>query len=233
MNQRPVIAIGNFDGVHLGHRAIVEKACELAQGGPVIAVTFDPHPATVLRPGTEMPRLTSVDEREWLLLRAGANRVATLPVDRGLLSMSPEEFIDWLITHHIGPTPLAFVEGPDFSFGKGRAGDAALLEKIGQRTGFTTSVVSAVQMAMIDQTVVPVSSSFIRWLLSNGRVLDARRCLGRAFALEGVVVKGEQRGRTNGESERRFARWSATADGRRVCGRLFDRRRKHPQRRRD
>jgi riboflavin kinase/FMN adenylyltransferase len=198
MNQRPVIAIGNFDGVHLGHRAIIAKARELAHGAPVVAVTFEPHPATILRSGVELPRLSDPAEREWLLLRAGVDRVATLPVDRGLLSMLPEEFIAWLIDKHIQQMPAAFVEGPDFRFGKGRLGDAALLEKIGQQSGFATHVVGAVQMAMIDQTVAPVSSSFVRWLVGNGRVFDAARCLGRAFALEGVVVRGDQRGRTIG-----------------------------------
>lgn len=198
MNDRPVIAIGNFDGVHLGHRAIVEKARSLAQSAPVIAVTFEPHPVSLLRPGSEPLRLTDAQDREWLLLQAGANKVVTLAVDRALLSMQPEAFISWLIETQIGGTPQAFVEGPDFRFGKDRAGDAAVLEKIGQEIGFSASVVSPVQMALIDQTVIPVSSSLVRWLLANGRVLDVARCLGRAHAIESIVVKGEQRGRTIG-----------------------------------
>jgi riboflavin kinase/FMN adenylyltransferase len=192
-----VITVGNFDGVHVGHRAILARAAEFARARqvPVKAVTFEPHPAAVLRPGHEPPRLSAADEKSQLLRGAGADEVVVLRPDAALLALSPLEFIGRLAAEH---RPLAFVEGVDFRFGKARAGDVAMLDAFGRAQGFDTVIVPDAEVALSDHTLVAVSSSLIRWLLRHGRVADAARCLARAFALRGPVVKGDQRGRTIG-----------------------------------
>lgn len=197
MKRRCVITIGNFDGVHLGHRKIVAHAAARAQeaGAIVKVLTFDPHPASVLRPGHEPLRLTSLQEKCELLRNAGADEVIVLAPTRELLALEPRSFIAKLVADH---DPVAFVEGIDFRFGRGRAGDVMMLRTLGNELNFQTILVPDEEVAMSDHLLAPVSSSLIRWLLSHGRVVDASIALGRAFALRGKIVKGDQRGRTLG-----------------------------------
>ncbi|MEX2218909.1 MAG: riboflavin kinase, partial [Phycisphaerales bacterium] len=186
-----------FDGVHRGHAAIVARARALARerSARVIALAFDPHPASVLRPGTEPARLTTFAQRERLLKAAGADEVIRLTPEPRLLGMSPEEFVRDVL----GPLrPVAVVEGPDFRFGKGRAGDLCTLAALGRAAGFDVHTVEPVEVALSDHTVAPASSTLVRWMLSHGRVTDAARLLGRAYELEGEVVRGDQRGRELG-----------------------------------
>jgi len=194
------MTVGNFDGVHVGHRAILSRAAGVAREKHVAvkAVTFDPHPAAVLRPGHEPPRLSTAEEKVELLRSAGADGVVVLRPDAALLALSPAEFVGRLVAQH---RPIAFVEGVDFRFGKGRAGDVATLEALGMRGAagsFQTVVVPDAEVALSDHTLVPVSSSLVRWLLRNGRVADAALCLGRPVGLPGSVVEGERRGRAIG-----------------------------------
>ena len=197
MPQRSVVTVGNFDGVHVGHRAIVARARQVADehDAAVVAITFDPHPAAVLRPGAQPPRLTDLAERIALLREAGADAVRVIEPTRELLSQLPRQFIERLGAEH---APLAVVEGPNFRFGKDRAGDVRTLAELGRAMSFETIVVDPVETPLLDQLVAPVSSSLVRWLLAGGRVADAARCLGRGYALTAPVVKGAQRGRTLG-----------------------------------
>ncbi|MEM9883422.1 MAG: bifunctional riboflavin kinase/FMN adenylyltransferase [Planctomycetota bacterium] len=195
--QPSVLTLGNFDGPHVGHRAILRRARELAApaGASVVAVTFDPPPVRLLRPGAEPPQITTIAERTARLRDAGADAVEVLSVTPELLGKSAEGFVADLVERF---APVAVVEGPDFRFGHRRAGDMDLMAELGKRYGFTAVVVPPVEAVLGDQTVQTVSSSLVRWLVGRGRVEDAAACLGRPFALTAEVVKGEQRGRTIG-----------------------------------
>ncbi len=196
MRTRSVLTIGNFDGVHLGHRAIVSRARELAAGGArVTALTFDPHPAAVLRPGTQPPVLAPIARRVDALMQAGADQVHLLKPTADLLSQSPDAFVARLVEEF---APVAIIEGMDFHFGKGRAGNIDTLRQLGAARGFSVEAVPGVEVVLSDQLRTVVSSSLVRWLIGRGRVADAGRCLGRPYALETTIVRGEQRGRTIG-----------------------------------
>lgn len=190
-----VLTIGNFDGVHVGHAALVARARLTSPDAKVVALTFDPHPAAVLRPGSEPARLTTFDERRRLLREAGASEVVRLEPTRELLSMSPGEFIARLVAKY---APSAFVEGADFRFGHGRAGDIGALVELGREHGFEVITVPPVEAILGDHTVVAASSTLARWLIEHGRVGDAAAVLGRDYELEGEVIAGDRRGRSLG-----------------------------------
>ena len=194
MPARSVLTLGNFDGPHLGHRAIVRRARELADahGDRVVAITFDPPPVEVLRPGTQPPRLASRATRVAMLRGAGVDEVEIVTPTAELLSQSAERYVAQLVERY---HPRHIVEGPDFRFGHGRGGDMQRLEALGQRHDFTAVTVPRVEATLGDLRVVPVSSSLVRWLVGHGRVADAAVCLGRPFSLTAPVVRGEQRGR--------------------------------------
>lgn len=192
------ITIGNFDGVHVGHQALVTRARELVGASPsgeIIAMAFDPHPASVLRPGHAPARISTFDQRERWLRACGADRVVRLAPTPEFLSMSAREFVQSLVEDF---TPSLFVEGPDFHFGRGREGNVGTLEELGKEFGFGCEVVQGVEVALSDQLVVSASSSVVRWLVANGRMRDAAIVLGRPFCIDGVVNRGDRRGRTIG-----------------------------------
>lgn len=195
MPQPCVITIGNFDGVHCGHRAILARAIHLAKqlDASVKALTFDPHPAHILRPNAAPPRLTSTNDKLRLLREAGADDVQVLKPTETLLSLTADEFVQWLANDH---HPVAMVEGTDFRFGAGREGDVATLTTLGKSHGFAVHIVESIEVALSDHQIAPVRSSFIRWLVQQGRMADAAICLGRPFALTGLIEQGEQRGHT-------------------------------------
>ncbi len=192
-----VLTIGNFDGVHLGHVALVRRARQAAAslGGKVIALAFDPHPFVLLRPQDVPARLSTFEQRQAHLREAGADEVVRLEPTPRQLAQPAEAFIDEMVARY---TPGAFVEGSDFHFGKGRAGNVEVLSLWGKSRGFDVHVVDPVEVALSDQHVVRASSSLIRWLLDHGRVQDAARVLGRDFQLTGEVVRGDRRGRDLG-----------------------------------
>ena len=194
-----VITIGNFDGVHAGHAALVARAREVARAGReprrVVALTFDPHPLTSLRPEEAPPRLTTFDRKARLLQALGADRVVRLRPDERTLNEPPESFASGL-TARFGP--VAIVEGDDFRFGRDRTGDMDMLRALGRRLGFDVHVVAPVEVVLSDQTTVRASSTLARWLIEHGRIRDAALVLGRAYALDGEVVRGDRRGRTIG-----------------------------------
>lgn len=198
-NAPAVLTIGVFDGVHRGHRALVERAREFADGhgggASVLAMAFDPSPRAVLVPGSEPARLTTFEQRADLLLEAGADEVMRLEPTAELLALTPERFVDEVL---LPLRPVAVVEGSDFRFGAKRAGDVSTLERLGRERGFAVEVVGPVEVDLCDQSVVAASSSRVRWLLERGRVADAGCVLGRAYEMAGEVVGGDQRGRTIG-----------------------------------
>jgi len=188
-----VLTIGNFDGVHVGHRAIL-SACRAAaeqSGGPVVAMTFEPPPDLVLRPDDVPLRLTPTGEKARLLREAGAKYAVAVEASRELLGMSPDEFVEGVVMQRFAPRRI--VEGHDFCYGRKRAGDVDTLRRQGERLGFGVEVVDKMTVEM-PEGPRRVSSTFIRGLLADGRVEDAARCLGRAYRLFGDVVSGHGRG---------------------------------------
>jgi len=188
-----VVTIGNFDGVHLGHQALVARATTEAARRRVrcVAVTFDPHPAAVLRPEAVPPALQPLEERVALLRALGCDDVEVVTFDEGLAAMSAERFVASLLVERLAAE--AVVVGEDFRFGHRAAGDVALLRTLGDRAGFAVIPVGLV--ALGDR---PVSSSALRALLAAGDVEAVASGLGRPFSLTGEVVAGDGRGRTIG-----------------------------------
>ncbi len=192
-----VITIGTFDGVHAGHVALVRRARERAgaRRARVVAVTFDPHPLTRLRPEAAPPRLTTFERKSAVLRAAGADEVVRLTPDDATLHLTADEFVRGLVERY---TPVAFVEGPTFRFGHGRAGDTRTLGALGKSLGFTVEVLEPVEVTLSPGMVAPATSSLARWLIERGRARDAAAVLGRSYSVDGEVVRGEQRGRTIG-----------------------------------
>lgn len=229
---KSVVTIGNFDGVHAGHRALIRRARSLADraGAKVVALAFDPHPTGVLRPGQAPARLTTFARRSELLRQAGADEVVKLEPTGALLSMSPDEFLAMLMRER---HPIAVVEGPDFNYGRGRAGSIETLIDEGTRMGFAVEVVHPVEVALSDLSVVRASSTLARALIAEGRVRDAAMVLRRPPEVEGVVTRGDQRGRTIGfptanivqdadqavliPAQGVYAAWARMPDGRRLA----------------
>jgi len=205
MTPRTVLSIGNFDGVHVGHAALIRRARALADtpGSPVrgrvIALAFDPHPLTKLRPAVAPARLSRFERRAELLSIAGADEVVQLRPDQQTLSRSPAEFASWLVDTF---SPAFIVEGSDFHFGSGRGGNVRTLADLGasmpEAKRFLVDIVPPVEVALDDQLIVTASSSITRWLVQGGRVRDAAAVLGRPHEIDGVVTSGDQRGRTIG-----------------------------------
>ena len=189
---RTVVVIGNFDGVHLGHRRVVSRARAIAdeRGLPVVAVTFDPHPMAVLRPDHAPTTLTSIDERAALLGQAGADAVLALPFTREVAGWSPEEFVDRILVELLHAA--AVVVGANFRFGHRAAGDVALLTEAGLARDFTTVGIP------LDGGPMVWSSTYVRTCLAAGDVAGAAEALGRPVTVRGVVRRGDQRGRQLG-----------------------------------
>ena len=184
-----VVALGNFDGFHLGHQAVVTRAIALGfhLRRPVIVATFDPHPVRHFKPDVPPFRLTTLDQRERLFAHAGADAMLVFRFGAELAAMDAEEFVADVLVKRLGAAGV--VTGDDFSFGKGRAGDVALLRTLGERHGLTAEAVSQV---LIDGE--RVSSGRVREALVAGDPGSATRMLTRAYSIEGVVERGDGRG---------------------------------------
>lgn len=197
MSDRTIaITIGNFDGVHRGHLALIRAGREaVGPAGRVAALVFEPHPLTVLRPQAAPARLSRFSQRKTWLLEAGADEVHPITPSQDFLRQSPEAFVAALAEQY---APAAIVEGPDFHFGRGRAGNVETLRHLETAYGYRTIVIDPVEVTLSDLSIVRVSSSMTRWLLAQGRVRDAAILLGRPFELQAQVVKGDQRGRDIG-----------------------------------
>jgi len=196
MSHSVAVCIGSFDGVHRGHQAILRAAREaLDGGGRVVAVTFDPHPGAVLRPALAPRRLTTIAQRTDCLRAAGADEVEVLEPTADLLGQTPEAFVASIKDRH---RPRVIVEGPDFRFGRDRAGTVETLRSLEAAGGFRTLIIDPVEVALVDHHLVRVSSTMARRLIEDGRVRDAAALLGRPYELEGTVVPGDRRGRDLG-----------------------------------
>lgn len=193
-----ILSVGNFDGLHRGHDRLLRLAASTRRehgASGVAVVTFEPHPLTVLRPELAPPRLTPPAIKQSLLAAAGVDFLVTLPPHPEVLNLSAEEFWE-MIRDEIKPTHM--IEGRSFTFGKGRGGNIEKLRRWTADSAVRLDILDPVSVPLLNLQVVQVSSSLIRWLLSQGRVRDAAICLGRPYVLEGPVVKGHQRGRTIG-----------------------------------
>jgi riboflavin kinase / FMN adenylyltransferase len=188
-----VVAIGNFDGVHRGHRAVIETACGHAKalGRQAVALTFEPHPRSYFRPEEPMFRLTDEGGKLRLLRATGLAGAIVLPFDGKLASLSAEEFVAGLLVEKLNVAAVSV--GFDFHFGKGRAGSPAFLAEQGEARGFVVDIVSA-----RGQHGRPVSSTAIREALSAGSVADAADLLGYPWFVTRPVTHGEKRGRELG-----------------------------------
>jgi riboflavin kinase/FMN adenylyltransferase len=193
-----VMSIGNFDGLHRGHRHLLDIGRALREqtpGSRLIVATFEPHPLTVLRPQAVPPRLSTPVMKRQLLEQAGVDDLVILPPTRDVLNLTAEQF--WHILRD-DARPAHLVEGANFNFGKGRAGTIERLQEWSSGSPIRLHVIDEIEVALLDLQIVDVSSSVIRWLLAHGRVRDAAICLGRSYSLEGTVVPGDARGRTIG-----------------------------------
>ncbi|MFB2549548.1 bifunctional riboflavin kinase/FAD synthetase [Ensifer soli] len=189
-----VIAIGNFDGVHRGHRTVLDRALAVAaeRGRPALVLTFEPHPRSVFRPDEPVFRLTPAPVKALILEGMGFSAVIEYPFDRTFSQMSASDFIrtvliDWLHAAHV-------VTGFDFHFGKGREGGPAFLMAAGAEEGFGVTLVDAFR----DESASVVSSSRIRHALAEGGIVEAAGLLGYRFTVAAEVISGQQLGRTLG-----------------------------------
>lgn len=189
-----VVTVGNFDGVHRGHRQVLRAARAaadaLGDNGRLVAVTFDPHPFAVLRPEHAPVRLTDIETRARLLAQAGVDDVLVVAFSREIAEWSPEEFVDRMLVG--GLHAAAVVVGANFRFGHRAAGDVHLLTEQGGEKGF------AVHAVTLEGGPQVWSSTYIRTCLAAGDVLGAAEALGRPFSVCGPVVVGDRRGRELG-----------------------------------
>ncbi|MGI9591227.1 MAG: bifunctional riboflavin kinase/FAD synthetase [Myxococcota bacterium] len=190
---RPVVTIGNFDGVHLGHRAILETVVERARahGGQAVVYTFEPHPRKVLQPGRAPQLLTTLDQKLELLSDAGVDVVIVEPFTLEFARTPAETFIREQL--HARVRPVEVYVGYDFHFGRDREGSMRLLTETGPMLGFAVTIIPEVTIDAGD-----VNSTRIRELLGVAELASANEMLGRAYTIRGTVAKGDQRGRTIG-----------------------------------
>ncbi len=188
-----IVALGNFDGFHAGHQAVVGRAVERAraEGRPVLVATFDPHPVRFFKPDVPPFRLTSLNQRERLFGEAGADAMLVFRFDAELAAVTAEDFVAERVVGLIGAAGV--VTGEDFTFGKGRGGNIEVLKILGAAHGLS---VDAVAPVIADGE--PVSSSGIREALQAGDCEAAAALLTRPFAIEGAVEPGDRRGRELG-----------------------------------
>jgi len=187
------VALGNFDGFHLGHQAVVGRAVDRAraEGRPAIVATFDPHPMRYFRSDSPPFGLTSLDQREALFAAAGVDAMYVFRFGAALAALSAEGFVTSQLVEAMGVAAVS--TGQDFTFGKGRSGDIPLMRRLGERHGFAVDTVDPV---MLDGAVV--SSTRIREALRGGDPRGAARLLTRPYRIAGVVQHGDKVGRTIG-----------------------------------
>ena len=221
---RTAVAIGVFDGVHAGHRAIIERACVAAahDGVRAVVISFDPHPNAVVRPDQTPLMLTTVEQRAALIAALGVDALLALPFTRELSQLTAEEFVEQVLVSRLQVAHV--VVGANFRFGHRAAGDVELLRREGERFGFA---VDAVELLGGGD---PVSSTRVRGLVADGDVAGAAAALGRPHRVQGPVVRGDARGRELGyptanvavdasmavPADGVYAGWLVRADGTRL-----------------
>jgi len=194
MTHRTVVTVGTFDGVHLGHRAVLEEIARRARasGRTSVLVTFEPHPLEVVNPQAAPLLLTLPDEKRMALAQSAVDRVAFVPFTPELRSYAPERFVRDVLEARFHIAEL--VIGHDHGFGRARAGDEDLLRRIGAEDGFAVDVVEAVLLP----DGRPISSTLIRRAVAGGDLDTAAKALGRPYSVSGVVERGAGRGRSIG-----------------------------------
>ena len=188
-----IVALGNFDGFHLGHQAVVGRAIQRGfhERRPVIVATVDPHPVRFFRPDAPPFRLTTLDQRQALFAHAGADAMLVFEFDKALCVTSAEDFVSDVLASQIGAAGV--VTGDDFTFGRGRKGNVETLRALGERNGILAEAVAPVTLGE-----TRISSGRIREALEAGDTATATRLMSRDFAIEGVVQDGDKRGRELG-----------------------------------
>jgi riboflavin kinase/FMN adenylyltransferase len=206
-----VVTIGVFDGIHRGHQSIIAEAVRIAaqRGVPSVLITFVPHPSEVVRPGSHPPVLTSIVRRAELVEELGVDVFCALPFTLEFSKMAPDEFVHHALVDRLHAS--AVVVGENFRFGHKAAGDVALLAKLGQTFGFT-----AHGIPLLKEGDTPLSATYVRSCVTAGDMVTAARVLGRPHRVDGVVERGDQRGRELGfpTANLRTDPWTAIpADG--------------------
>jgi len=188
-----IVALGNFDGVHAGHQAVIGRALEMARarGVPVLVATFDPHPVRHFQPDAAPFRLTTLDQRQRYLAEMGVDAMVVFSFGADLANVTAADFVTHWLGGHLGVTGV--VTGEDFTFGKGRGGNIGVLRELGTALGMSCEAVGPVCDAE-----GPISSSRIREALQAGDCETATRLLTRPFAVEGPVMHGDKNGRKLG-----------------------------------
>lgn len=194
--ERSVVTIGAYDGVHLGHRAVIDQVRAIARdlAARAVVLTFDRHPATIVRPESAPPLLTNAEQRLELLAATGIDAAVVLSFDEQQSHETPESFVQRVLVESLGVRTI--VVGDDFHFGRDRRGNVDLLEKVGRTNDFDVRPVHLVPR--VDGIDEPISSTAIRRALAGGDVTRASSMLGRAHEVRGIVIMGDQRGRLLG-----------------------------------
>lgn len=187
-----VITIGNFDGVHLGHRALFQKVIEKAKeiGGRSVVMTFEPHPIRVLKKNGQPPLITLYEQKVELIEKSGIDVLVCIHFTPEFASLTATEFVEDLLMKRIGMK--AIVVGEDYTFGKNREGDISLLRSFGEQMQFEVIAVDKIQIS--DELPGRISSTKIRELVTEGNVDEAQELLGRYYQIRGIVVPGRDRG---------------------------------------
>jgi riboflavin kinase / FMN adenylyltransferase len=198
---RCVVTIGVFDGVHHGHQALIGRAVELAKerGLPSVVLTFDPHPSEVVRPGSHPAQLTTLNRKAELVEQLGVDVFCVMPFTAELSRLPADEFVHELLVERLHVA--AVVVGQNFTFGHYAAGDVAVLRTLGQRFGFAVegaTLVTVPHDELVTDTDMVFSSTYTRSCIDAGDVVAAAAALGRPHRLEGIVVRGDGRGRELG-----------------------------------
>lgn len=185
-----VLSIGNFDGVHVGHQEILAVARQAAEknDAELIAMTFEPHPVAVLHPEMAPGVLSPLDIKKYLLAKCGVDKAIVLRTNRTLLNLSPEAFAGRFLVENIKPSVV--VEGNDFNFGTGRAGNIDTLINLAAEKNFEISVVAPKKVKLSTGQTVRVSSTMIRYMLEGGHVADAAIALGRPYRIAERIISG-------------------------------------------
>ena len=195
---RTVVTVGMYDGVHRGHQQLIGTAVDRARamGRPCLLLTFDPHPAEVIRPGSHPAILTSLDRKAELVAALGVDAMCVLPFTPEFMRMSPESFTHTVLVENLHASQV--VVGENFTYGHRAAGNVATLAAEGRRFGFGVEGVSLASVDEDSKEQVTISSTYIRACVAAGDIESAAVALGRPHRLDGVVVRGYRRGRALG-----------------------------------
>jgi len=187
--RNPVLTIGNFDGVHRGHLVLFDKVKQIAKAidGQSVVITFDPHPVKVMKPENGLPLITPIKQKLKLISDAGIDVIFCISFNKQFSDISAGDFVKKILVDRIGVREI--VVGYDYTFGRGRQGDIRLLQDMGKESGFNVHVIEPIHL---DNTLV--SSTYIRDLVLEGDLVEAKRLLGRDYQISGTVIKGTGRG---------------------------------------